>query len=55
MIEKDFLAFNERLKQRQAEIRKQSEPVRLGEILPDVLSDIQNRCIERVSIEGPCL
>ena len=46
MTEKDFLSYNERLKQRQAAIqdeRKQAEPVLIGELIRDVMDDIQRR------------
>lgn len=44
MTEKEFLIYNQHYKQRQAAIRaerEQSEPVRLGKLIPGVLDNIQ--------------
>jgi len=42
MNEKDFLARNERLKQKQAKIEAE-RPVRIDNIIPGVLADIRRR------------
>ena len=57
MTEREFIAYNERLKQRQAVIKTAKEknrPVRIGEILPDVLADIQRRSMQREYSGGAC-
>ena len=54
MTEKEFIQANERLKQRQAAIRKahkQAEPVRIGELIPGVLTDIERRWQRQTQIE----
>lgn len=55
MTECEFLAYNDLFRKRQAAIRaerQQTGPVRVGNIIPDVLADIEQRRQRRSQLES---